>query len=81
MAFEELDIGTWDGCAGVHGPPVTQKDELLTVLDISDPKHPRLRPSSVIGGSDDVVVRKGEWSASSSANHHEVIADSSQVER
>ncbi|KAL9109450.1 MAG: hypothetical protein Q9227_005958 [Pyrenula ochraceoflavens] len=45
MAHEELGIGTWQGCAGVGAVPVTERDQLLAVLDTQDPKHPRLKVS------------------------------------
>lgn len=43
LAHEELGLGTWEGCAGVSVVPVTRKGDLLAVLDISDPEHPRLK--------------------------------------
>ena len=43
MAHEELGLGgTWSGCTGPHTIPITEKGQLLGVLDVSDPDHPRL---------------------------------------
>lgn len=43
MAHEELGLGgVWSGCTGPGSIPVTDKGELLGVLDISDREHPRL---------------------------------------
>lgn len=43
IANEELSIGTWDKCTGVRAVPITACSEKLAVLDIQDPKHPRLK--------------------------------------
>ena len=43
LAHEELGVATWEGCAGVRAVPVTGKGELLAVLNIQDPTHPRLK--------------------------------------
>ncbi|KAL9108532.1 MAG: hypothetical protein Q9227_006747 [Pyrenula ochraceoflavens] len=43
LAHEELGIGDWKGCAGVGAIPVTEKGQHLAVLDVQDPKHPRLK--------------------------------------
>ena len=53
MAHEELGIGIWEDCAGFQAVPVTEKGQLLGVLDIKDPKHPRLKVPSLAehGGS------------------------------
>jgi hypothetical protein len=40
IAHETLGLGTWSKAAG--SVPVTEKDEILGVLDITDRKHPRL---------------------------------------
>lgn len=51
LAHEELGIeATWNGCAGVRAVPITEKGEMLAVLDISDPKHPRLRAPEKTAG-------------------------------
>lgn len=42
LAHEELGIGTWNGCTGPRAIPVTEKGELLAVLDATDLEHPRL---------------------------------------
>lgn len=43
MAHEELGLGgVWSGCTGPGAIPVTDKGELLGVLDVLDPGHPRL---------------------------------------
>lgn len=42
MAHEELGIGDWEGCRGPGVIPVTRKGQLLGVLDVTDPEHPRL---------------------------------------
>ncbi|KAL9111595.1 MAG: hypothetical protein Q9227_004083 [Pyrenula ochraceoflavens] len=65
LAHEELGIATWEGCAGVRAVPVTKKGEMLGVLNIQDPAHPRLnavqstsvdekgeRPSPTVTSSD-----------------------------
>ncbi|KAL9110933.1 MAG: hypothetical protein Q9227_004548 [Pyrenula ochraceoflavens] len=52
MAHQELGIGAWDNCAG-H-VPITQKFETLAVLDIQDPKLPRLKVPSAGSGEDGV---------------------------
>ncbi|KAL9625278.1 MAG: hypothetical protein Q9160_000680 [Pyrenula sp. 1 TL-2023] len=50
LAHEELGVdATWAGCAGVRAVPVTEKGQMLAVLDIRDPKHPRLQaPEEVL---------------------------------
>lgn len=44
LAHEELGFGTWTRTA--EDCPVTKPGEQLAVLDISDPKHPRLKCTS-----------------------------------
>lgn len=44
MVHEELGLGTWTETAS--SIPVTEKDEKLAVLDVSDETHPILVPSS-----------------------------------
>lgn len=54
LAHEELGVGTWDGCTGVRTTPVTGKGQLLAILDIEDPEHPRLKvetKESAAGGN------------------------------
>lgn len=36
-------MGPWKGTKGAHAIPVTEKGQLLAVLDIRDPDHPRLK--------------------------------------
>lgn len=44
LAHEELGFGSWKGCA--QYVPVTKDDEPLATLDLTDTKHPRLKPAS-----------------------------------
>jgi hypothetical protein len=41
LAHEAAGSGNWEGACNSH--PQTQKDDLLAVLDITNPKHPVLR--------------------------------------
>ncbi|KAM7210944.1 hypothetical protein V8F06_013679 [Rhypophila decipiens] len=47
LAHEASGTGTWS--RGTGSIPVTQPGDLLAVLDISDPAHPRLRAGEVNG--------------------------------
>lgn len=53
MVYEELDLGTWSG-ASSH-IPVTEKNEQLGVLDVSDERHPYMVRPTLSGSSE----RKG----------------------
>lgn len=46
LAHEEIGLGTWSNCVGVGVVPVTEKGELLAIIDAQDPGHPRLTASS-----------------------------------
>lgn len=74
MAHEELGIGTWDNCIGASAVPVTEEHQLLAVLDIQDPKHPRLKvfSASVTTGKIDsppTQLESGEESEESSVDN------------
>ncbi|KAL9620224.1 MAG: hypothetical protein Q9160_005233 [Pyrenula sp. 1 TL-2023] len=43
VAHEELGIGPWKDVKGVRAIPVTEKGQLLAVLDVQNPDHPRLK--------------------------------------
>lgn len=45
LAHEELGVGTWEGCVGTRAVPVTEKGQLLAVLQFQDPQHPTLKPT------------------------------------
>ena len=45
LAHEGLGVGTWSNPTGTV--PVTQGNEKLAALDVSDANHPRLRRSSM----------------------------------
>lgn len=42
MAHEELGLGDWSGCTGSRAIPVTEKGQLLGILNRQDTDHPRL---------------------------------------
>lgn len=42
MTHEGLGLGRWTNCTGPRVIPVTEKGQLLGVLDCTDPKHPTL---------------------------------------
>ncbi|KAL9621339.1 MAG: hypothetical protein Q9160_004230 [Pyrenula sp. 1 TL-2023] len=76
MAYEGLGIGTWCDCAGVGAVPVTEKNQMPAVLNIEDPKHPRLKVSSTKGGID--ASRLVE-SPATKGDSHEASGSSSGV--
>lgn len=43
LAHEELQFGSWSNCAGDRAVPITEEKELLAVIDVQDPSHPRLK--------------------------------------
>lgn len=45
LANEEIGLGVWDRTDETI--PVTEKEDLLAVLDLTDPKHPRLKAPPV----------------------------------
>ncbi|KAL1641683.1 hypothetical protein SLS58_005961 [Diplodia intermedia] len=70
LANEEIGLGCWDRVDGAV--PVARRDDALAVLDLSDPKHPRLRapPASYEdgarmenggGGGEGGVGKKAAW--------------------
>jgi hypothetical protein len=56
LAHEELGFGTWTDVANVV--PVTRNGELLSSLDISDPKHPKLQVSPLAINHNDQAREK-----------------------
>ena len=46
LAYEEAGFGTWERCT--KDVPVTAKGEVLTMLDVNDPKHPVLLRTLVL---------------------------------
>lgn len=40
MVHEELGLGTWNDCTGPRAIPITEKGELLGLLDRGNPTHP-----------------------------------------
>ncbi|KAI0549858.1 hypothetical protein F4679DRAFT_544902 [Xylaria curta] len=42
LVYEELNLGSWSNCTEVI--PTVKADEVLGCLDITDPKHPVVRP-------------------------------------
>ena len=58
QAHEAIAMGTWSSAADTI--PVTEKGELLGVLNIANPKHPRLAqltPRTISTGSDVELIR------------------------
>lgn len=45
LAHEATGLSTWSG--GTDSVPVTKPGDLLAVLDINDPTHPRLRATAI----------------------------------
>ncbi|KAL9615744.1 MAG: hypothetical protein Q9160_009294, partial [Pyrenula sp. 1 TL-2023] len=43
MAHEELGLGDWSDCTGPRVIPVTEKGQVLAILDTEDPTHPKLK--------------------------------------
>lgn len=56
LAHEELQFGTWHDCADTKAIPVTEKGELLAVLDTNDPSHPRLQRKPSLCGKEDTLL-------------------------
>lgn len=76
LAHEELGIGPWQGCANIHDVPTTEKGQLLAILDIRDPMHPRLRtpPSALTkpNGKLEAVVNSTENNGSSEQSFDDI---------
>ncbi|KAL9621084.1 MAG: hypothetical protein Q9160_004469 [Pyrenula sp. 1 TL-2023] len=77
MVHEELGLGTWSQAA--EDIPVTEKDEKLGVLDVSNPEHPiviRPPPDQVAGKPDDKL--QSTENAVSSQTSHDTTSETSQ---
>ncbi|KAL9616477.1 MAG: hypothetical protein Q9160_008672 [Pyrenula sp. 1 TL-2023] len=68
MAHEELGLGDWSGCNGPRVIPVTEKGQLLGILDRRDPNHPKLvNPDTVSGSASNAAQVAAKIDATSSA--------------
>lgn len=75
LAHEELGIGPWEGCAGLHDvPTLVDKGKILAILDTRDLSHPRLR----IQDSELDEAKKPSENVGEGHENHE---DSSSTER
>lgn len=58
LVHEELGLGTWDRCDG--DVPVTTSQDMLGVLDMSSPTHPRLMaPPTFLEAEEQVGMKEG----------------------
>lgn len=84
LAHEELGIdATWNGCTGVSAVPVTEKGQMLGVLDIRDPKHPRLQvpeKRTPTATAQEILRRGSEDDLSSAADSGEKYEDGHEIE-
>lgn len=69
LAHEEIGFGTWDGCAGDSTVPVTDKDETLAVLDMSDLQHLRLKVKTSLKENGQAVGEIDSSSAQEESRH------------
>lgn len=74
MAHDELGYGKWENCTGVRAVPVTTNNQSLAVLDVQDPKYPRLKPR-VTAKVDEHVVEQDISSSTSVASNTESGTD------
>lgn len=71
LAHEELHFGTWTDCTGPKAVLVTEKGELLAVINMEDPAHPRLQVKSSLGSNVDKYETLDENSDSGDSTHIE----------
>ncbi|KAL9616261.1 MAG: hypothetical protein Q9160_008855, partial [Pyrenula sp. 1 TL-2023] len=70
-----LGIGTWTDCGGVRAVPVTEKDQVLGVLNIQDPRHLKLKVPSTAAAGD----HHAETSSSSTQGKSQAQSGSSNT--
>lgn len=63
LAHEEIEFGTWTECVGAKVVPVTAKGEVLVVLDLQDPTHPRLLERPQVNERVEISTRQTEIQA------------------
>ena len=72
LAHEELGLGTWSSTATCY--PITMPGEHLATIDISDPKHPKLKTSITKSEtSSDELLSKND--TATIAQHDPPVAD------
>ncbi len=62
LAHESMGAGSWSNAVGTV--PITRSEEKLAMLDISDPKHPRLARPSVELAKVEYIEESGQGKAS-----------------
>lgn len=77
LAHEELGIGPWEGCASIHDVPVMVEGQLLAILDIRDPTHPRLRIPTPVATKPDSKLEAATTNCTEESERSELRQDES----